>query len=125
MKTRLLLLIPVIITILMVQVFSGCAQNQPQQTSTLLKFKKTVYTDREGTGLEAFSFLMPSDWQFDGGIWWILDHSLPCRQTAQLKSLILPATRNLKYYPTVVFSGLPIYKHWVCFRPEANILGAR
>ena len=85
MKTRLLLLIPVIITILMVQVFSGCAQNQPQQTSTLLKFKKTVYTDREGTGLEAFSFLMPSDWQFDGGIWWILDQpAMPANSSIKI-----------------------------------------
>ncbi|MBK7409912.1 MAG: hypothetical protein IPL49_19740 [Saprospirales bacterium] len=38
-----------------------------------LKFKKFTYTDQMGTGLEAFSFLMPSDWQFEGGITWLLD----------------------------------------------------
>jgi hypothetical protein len=30
--------------------------------------------DKEGTGLEAFSFLMPSDWKFEGGMRWILDN---------------------------------------------------
>lgn len=38
-----------------------------------LKFRKFSYIDNTGTGLEAFSFLMPSDWQFEGGITWLLD----------------------------------------------------
>lgn len=38
-----------------------------------LKFKKFSYLDQGGTGLEAFSFLMPVDWQFEGGITWFLD----------------------------------------------------
>jgi hypothetical protein len=36
----------------------------------MLKFKKFAYIDTMGTGLEAFSFLMPSDWKFEGGIKW-------------------------------------------------------
>jgi len=40
----------------------------------LLRFKKFTYVDQQGTGLEAFSFLMPSDWKFEGGITWILDN---------------------------------------------------
>ena len=39
-----------------------------------VKFKRYSYTDREGTGLEAFSFLMPVDWLFNGGLIWILDN---------------------------------------------------
>jgi hypothetical protein len=39
-----------------------------------LRFKKYIYIDQQGTGLEAFSFLMPSDWTFDGGMTWILDN---------------------------------------------------
>jgi hypothetical protein len=39
-----------------------------------LRFKKYTYVDQQGTGLPAFSFLMPSDWAFDGGITWILDN---------------------------------------------------
>jgi hypothetical protein len=40
----------------------------------VLRFKKYSYIDKQGTGLEAFSFLMPSDWAFEGGITWILDN---------------------------------------------------
>jgi len=40
----------------------------------LLKFRQFSYIDKEGTGLEVFHFLMPVDWQFEGGINWILDN---------------------------------------------------
>ena len=73
MKTRLLYVILVVIIAIIIPAVTGCAQNPSQQSASLLKFKKMVYTDREGTGIEAFSFLMPSDWQFEGGIWWLLD----------------------------------------------------
>lgn len=39
-----------------------------------LKFTHYSYIDQQGTGLEAFSFLLPNDWQFNGGINWILDN---------------------------------------------------
>jgi len=42
--------------------------------SKVLRFKKYTYIDQQGTGLPAFSFLMPSDWAFEGGITWILDN---------------------------------------------------
>jgi len=41
-----------------------------QKNNNMLKFKKFAYIDTQGTGLEAFSFLMPSDWRFEGGITW-------------------------------------------------------
>jgi len=44
-----------------------------QLMGDVLKFKKFSYIDQAGTGLEAFSFLMPTDWQFEGGITWSLD----------------------------------------------------
>jgi hypothetical protein len=37
---------------------------------SMLKFKKLSCIDTQGTGLEAYSFLMPSDWKFEGGITW-------------------------------------------------------
>jgi hypothetical protein len=40
----------------------------------ILRFQKFTYVDRQGTGLDAFSFLMPSDWRFEGGMTWILDN---------------------------------------------------
>jgi len=39
-----------------------------------LRLKKYTYIDLQGTGIEAFSFLMPSDWEFEGGMQWILDN---------------------------------------------------
>jgi hypothetical protein len=42
--------------------------------TNLLRFKNYSYVDRQGTGIVAFSFLMPSDWKFEGGIQWILDN---------------------------------------------------
>lgn len=39
-----------------------------------VKFKRFSYIDQQGTGSEAFSFLMPVDWVFKGGLIWILDN---------------------------------------------------
>jgi hypothetical protein len=47
---------------------------QNSQAEDALKFSKFSYIDQQGTGLEVFSFLKPEDWQFDGGIYWILDN---------------------------------------------------
>jgi hypothetical protein len=41
-----------------------------------LRFRKFTYIDQQGTGIEAFSFLMPSDWQFEGGMTWLLDNPM-------------------------------------------------
>lgn len=43
-----------------------------------VKFKIFSYIDKEGTGTEAFSMLMPSEWKFEGGVKWVLDNpSMP------------------------------------------------
>lgn len=50
---------------------SSASKNMPDQNDkSLLKFKKLSCIDSRGTGLEAYSFLMPSDWKFEGGISW-------------------------------------------------------
>jgi hypothetical protein len=49
----------------------GPAKSVPEE---VLRLKKHTYVDQEGTGLPAFSFLMPADWQFRGGMQWILDN---------------------------------------------------
>ena len=41
-----------------------------QNNADMLKFKKFSYIDTQGTGSEAYSFLIPSDWKFEGGITW-------------------------------------------------------
>ena len=39
-----------------------------------LKFRHFSFVDQQGTGLEVFRFLIPVDWQFEGGINWVLDN---------------------------------------------------
>jgi hypothetical protein len=82
--------------LLLVSILLSCVQPSSNQTSKnniqtsdnqttknnkntkFLKFKKYTYVDQQGTGLKAFSFLMPSDWEFKGGMRWILDNpSMP------------------------------------------------
>jgi hypothetical protein len=41
-----------------------------KKSDNTLKFKKFSCIDTQGTGTEAYSFLMPSDWKFEGGIRW-------------------------------------------------------
>lgn len=48
----------------------------------VLRFKNFVYIDQQGTGIEAFRFLMPSDWIFEGGMQWILDNPVMPSVTA-------------------------------------------
>ncbi len=45
-----------------------------QKAGNVLKFKKFSYIDHQGTGSEAFSFLMPVDWTFKGGLIWLTDN---------------------------------------------------
>jgi hypothetical protein len=49
-------------------------KNSSQQAGNLIKFKKFSYIDQQGTGTEAFSFLMPIDWIFKGGLIWLVDN---------------------------------------------------
>lgn len=53
-----------------------------EQTGSVIRFKKYNYIDTQGTGIEAFSFLMPSDWKFEGGMRWILDNPVMPSATA-------------------------------------------
>ena len=47
------------------------SKNQSSQNNgNTLKFKRYSCIDTQGTNTEAYSFLMPSDWQFEGGITW-------------------------------------------------------
>ena len=45
-----------------------------QVNDNILRFKKYSSVDHQGTGIEAFSFLIPDTWKFEGGIQWILDN---------------------------------------------------
>ena len=89
-----------IIVLLVVMNNNVCSQKSSNNASDkeFRKFRTQVYNDSQGTGIEAFRFLMPSDWQFDGGIQWILDNPA------------MPAVTRMKVYDpkgTAVFEVFP------------------
>jgi len=62
------------------------AGGQPEQEKTL-RLKRFSCVDRQGTGIEAFSMLIPADWQFEGGIRWVLDNpSMPATAAFTVRS---------------------------------------
>lgn len=53
---------------------SGESKTSSKKTTVPARFKKFSYIDKQGIGLEAFHMLIPFDWQFSGGINWVLDN---------------------------------------------------
>jgi hypothetical protein len=41
---------------------------------TVITLKTVSIVDDQGTGTEAFSMLVPTDWEYEGGVQWILDN---------------------------------------------------
>jgi hypothetical protein len=55
------------------------SKNQPDAKTTaatgnLIRLKTISFIDEQGTGTEAFKLLVPSDWQHEGGVRWLLDN---------------------------------------------------
>ncbi len=50
------------------------SQSSVVEKDAIFKFKNFIYVDRQGVGCEAFRLLIPSDWNFQGGIIWTLDN---------------------------------------------------
>ncbi len=83
MEKTLILLLAIFLLVNFVN--NGCAktskqdssQNSPKSglvNSEPIKFKTLQYIDKEGIGIEAFRMLIPSDWKFDGKIYWLMDN---------------------------------------------------
>ncbi|MDY6987510.1 MAG: hypothetical protein SWQ30_05570 [Thermodesulfobacteriota bacterium] len=67
-----------------------------------LRFKTFSYLDRQGTGIEAFRMLIPSDWQFEGGIKWVLDNpGMPA--SASFRVWNPTGTEEFEVFPTQPF----------------------
>jgi hypothetical protein len=69
---RWLLLIPILFSCH--NTSSQKLQAGTEVNTNIFRFKNLTYVDRQGTGIEAFSFLMPASWKFEGGMQWILDN---------------------------------------------------
>lgn len=65
-----------------------------------LRFRKFSYVDARGTGGEAFSLLIPADWQFEGGVNWVFDNpTMPAHIAFKVKN---PGGREeLEAFPTL------------------------
>jgi hypothetical protein len=46
----------------------------PVMTGNITKFKTVSVLDQQGIGIEAFSLLVPAEWQFEGGLRWVMDN---------------------------------------------------
>jgi hypothetical protein len=70
----------------------------PAKVVNVVKYKTASCIDAQGTGIEAFSMLIPSDWTFEGEVTWVLNNP------------IMPATARFSVRNpngTVEFEGLP------------------
>lgn len=115
---------------LMVSILLSCGNSSPQQSladegvdAKMLRFKKYVYIDQEGTGLEAFSFLMPSDWQFEGGMRWILDN--PAMPSVTAFSVFNPKGKEaFEVFPSHCFSWTNNQQLLNMFPPGSKYFGS-
>jgi hypothetical protein len=65
---------------------SATATDGGNSTGSFVKYKTASYVDTMGVGTTAFSILIPTDWQFEGNINWILDNP------------VMPATANIRVW---------------------------
>ena len=69
---------------------------------TLIKLKTISYIDQQGIGTEAFKMLIPSDWQFEGGIRWVLDNpTMPA--ITQFRVWNPKGTEEFRVFPNQAF----------------------
>lgn len=94
------------------------------QNNGILRFKKLVYTDQQGTGLEAFSFLMPVDWNFEGGMTWILDNpAMPSVTAFRVSSLNGP--ERFEVFPNQCFFWTTNLQLLGMFPPGSRYFGSK
>jgi len=72
-------------------------------TAVLIRFKKVSINDRpEMIGGEAFNFLVPVDWQVDGGLVWRAHPTMPAAVAMRVRNP--QSLEQLESFPTVAFS---------------------
>ena len=80
----------------------GPGEGYSQQQDGSVKFKRYSYIDEQGTGSEAFSFLIPEGWNFSGGLVWLLDNpAMPA--TAAFKVTNPGGTEEWEGFPNQPF----------------------
>jgi hypothetical protein len=75
---------------------------QGQASASTMRFRTFKYIDKQGIGIEAFSLLIPADWQFQGGIQWMLDN--PAMPAVSAFRVTNPnGTEELEIFPNHMF----------------------
>ena len=74
----------------------------PSSTGVVVKYKTASYLDTEGTGTKAFSLLIPSDWQFEGNVNWVLDNPM-MPGTVNIRVWNPKGTEELDVFPNQAF----------------------
>ena len=70
--------------------------------ATTFRMKTIKHIDSQGMGIEAFRMLAPSDWQFEGGIQWLLDN--PAMPAVAAFRISNPAgTEEFEAFPNHMF----------------------
>ncbi len=67
-----------------------------------IKYKTVSYVDTEGIGTKAFSLLIPSDWQFEGNVNWVLDNPM-MPGTVNIRVWNPTGTEELDVFPNQAF----------------------
>jgi hypothetical protein len=67
-----------------------------------IKYKTVSYVDTEGIGTKAFSLLIPSDWQFEGNVNWVLDNPM-MPGTVNIRVWNPTGTEELDVFPNQSF----------------------
>ena len=67
-----------------------------------IKYKTVSYVDTEGIGTKAFSLLIPSDWQFEGSVNWVLDNPM-MPGTANIRVWNPNGTEEFNVFPNQAF----------------------
>ncbi len=68
----------------------------------VLRLKTVSYVDQQGIGTEAFKLLIPSDWQSEGGVQWLLDNpGMPA--VSHLRVWNPKGTEQFEVFPSQAF----------------------
>jgi hypothetical protein len=71
-------------------------------TGTVIKLKTISFVDQQGIGTEAFKMFIPVDWQYEGGVQWILDNpGMPA--VSQFRVWNPKGTEQFQLFPNQAF----------------------
>jgi hypothetical protein len=71
-------------------------------TGTVIKLKTISFVDQQGMGTEAFNMLIPTDWQYEGGIQWLPDNpGMPA--VSQFRVWNPKGTEQFQVFPNQAF----------------------